>query len=85
MKAGHKHGTSIVLAVAFLSSMIIGGCAVHASYRTYDPGYGDYHVWNSGEEGFYTRWEVDTHRDHRDFRKRNAEEQKEYWDWRHKH
>ena len=34
---------------------------------------------------YYQNWEGETHREHRDFRRRNSEEQKEYWDWRHKH
>jgi hypothetical protein len=74
----------VLVAVALFAPGAFNGCAVHGSYRAYDPAYEDYHVWNSGEEGYYTRWEVETHRDHRDFRKRNADEQKEYWTWRHK-
>jgi len=77
-------GSSILLSAALLSPVLFTGCSVHASYRTYDPAYGDYHVWDNAEVGYYSRWEVETHRDHRDFRKRNADEQKEYWAWRHK-
>jgi hypothetical protein len=32
---------------------------------------------------YYQQWETDTHRDHRDFRRRKDDEQKEYWTWRH--
>jgi len=35
------------------------------------------------ETGYYQRWETDTHRHHEDFRRRNKEEQQEYWNWRH--
>jgi hypothetical protein len=42
-------------------------------------------VWNAHEGVYYQRWEVETHRDHRDFKKRDAGEQKEYWTWRHNH
>jgi hypothetical protein len=59
------------------------GCAVHA--RVYDPYYHDYHPWNHDEIVYYQNWERETHREHRDFRRRNSDEQKEYWDWRHKH
>jgi hypothetical protein len=85
-KMTHKKrlGSSILLSAALLSPVLFTGCSVHASYRTYDPAYGDYHVWDNAEVGYYSRWEVETHRDHRDFRKRNADEQKEYWAWRHK-
>jgi hypothetical protein len=83
MARGHKCGASILLASVLFAPVILGGCSAHASYRTYDAGYGDYHVWDAGENGYYTRWEVETHRDHRDFRRRKADEQKEYWSWRH--
>lgn len=76
---------SILLAAFFLSPVLLTGCAARVStgYRVYDPGYGDYHVWNDQEAGFYARWENDTHRSHEDFRKRPPAEQKEYFTWRH--
>lgn len=85
MSRGHRYVSSILLAVALFSPVVFSGCAVHASYRVYDPGHEDYHVWDSNEVGYYQRWEVETHRDHRDFHKRNSDEQKEYWNWRHNH
>ncbi len=57
------------------------GCTVHAGY--YDPYYHDYHPVD-GEVVYYNQWERDTHRDHVDLKRRNAADQKEYWDWRHK-
>jgi hypothetical protein len=33
----------------------------------------------------YNKWEVETHRAHKDIKERPAEEQKEYNDWRQKH
>jgi hypothetical protein len=68
---------AVSVALAF---PVLTGCAVHA--RVYDPYYHDYHVW-ANEEVPYRQWEHDTHRDHEDFKKRNAGEQKQYWDWRH--
>jgi hypothetical protein len=56
------------------------GCAVHA--RVYDPYHRDYHGW-AGETVYYNQWEHDTHRQHEDFNKRNRDDQKAYWDWRH--
>lgn len=79
----HRNVSMGLLAMAIFSQVMFTGCAVHASYRTYDPAYQDYHAWNRSEEGYYTRWEVETHRDHQDFRKRNPDEQKEYYAWRH--
>jgi hypothetical protein len=80
-----RYASSIFLAVALFSPIVFGGCAVRASYRVYDPSYEDYHVWGGNEIVYYQRWEVETHRDHRDFRKRHSDEQKEYWSWRHNH
>jgi hypothetical protein len=71
------------LTVALSAPILIGGCSGGGYYRSYDPYYNDYHVWNNGEVVYYNRWEHDTHRDHVDFRKRKADDQKEYWNWRH--
>jgi hypothetical protein len=37
------------------------------------------------ETVIYSKWEVETHRAHKDLNQRAAEEQKEYHDWRQKH
>lgn len=75
---------AILLAVnaAFAATLLTTGCTVHAGY--YDPYYHDRHVW-SGEVVYYDQWEHETHRDHREFNRRNDEERKEYWEWRHHH
>jgi len=67
--------------------VFLGGCAVHAGvgYRAYDPYYRDYHVWSGPEVDYYNQWVVETHRDHRDFRKLPRRDQNEYWKWRHEH
>jgi hypothetical protein len=80
-----RHLISVVMAAAFVSPMIITGCAARVStgYRIHDGYYNDEHVWDGNEITFYTRWEGETHRDHRDFRRRRADEQKEYFTWRH--
>lgn len=84
MSHGHRYVSSVLLTGALLSAVAVNGCAVRASYRVYDPAYSDYHEWNDGEVVYYQRWETETHRDHREFKKRHADEQKEYWNWRHK-
>jgi hypothetical protein len=33
---------------------------------------------------YYSQWETETHREHKDFKGRNKDEQKEYWNWRHR-
>lgn len=82
-----KTGTvsSLLLALAIAVPLATTGCAEHHYYRAYDPAHNDYHNWDNAEAGFYVQWETETHRDHRDFRKRNNEEQQEYWKWRHDH
>jgi len=76
---------SLAMITALASMVAIAGCAarVETGYRVYDPGYHDYHVWDSNEVVYYQRWETDTHRQHKDFRKRNRDEQQQYWNWRH--
>ncbi|HUB50606.1 MAG TPA: hypothetical protein VL986_00470 [Terracidiphilus sp.] len=74
--------SGLVLAVALTAPFLTSGCAVHA--RVYDPYYHDYHDWN-GETVYYNQWETETHRNHVEFKNRPANEQKEYWDWRHSH
>jgi hypothetical protein len=58
------------------------GCTVHAGL--YDPYYHDYHPVD-GEVVYYGQWEQETHRDHKELKDRDKKDQKEYWDWRHKH
>lgn len=75
-----------IIGVLALPALVVGcGARVSSGYRVYDPDYRDYHAWDGTEVGFYGQWESDTHRDHRDFRKRSESEQKEYWKWRHDH
>jgi hypothetical protein len=84
MSRGYRYLSTVLLAAALVSPVMISGCANHP-YTVYDPYYRDNHVWDNNEVVYYQRWETETHRDHRDFKKRNADEQKQYWDWRHKH
>ena len=74
-----QHFISFVMITALVAPALVAGCAT----RVYDPYYHDYHTWNDGEVVYYHRWENETHRHDEDFRKRNKDEQKEYWDWRH--
>jgi hypothetical protein len=85
MRFTFRHLTSIALGAAFTSAILLAGCSARVStgYRVHDGYYNDDHVWDNNEVTFYGRWENDTHRQHVDFRHRNAGEQKEYWTWRH--
>lgn len=80
MRSLFRNFAALIFAAVLAFPMFTTGCAVHA--RVYDPYHNDYHVW-AGEGVYYNQWEHDTHREHREFNKRNKDEQKEYWDWRH--
>ncbi len=75
--------TTFALSLALVAALVVGGCSARVGYRSYDPYYNDYHTWDHSEVTYYRQWETNTHRDHKDFDKRNKDEQKEYWDYRH--
>ncbi len=84
MPSGYRYLSSLLLAAAFLAPAVTTGCATR-TYRTYDPYYNDYHRWDNHETVYYHQWIVENHRNDRDFRRLNRDEQKEYWTWRHNH
>jgi len=79
---GSRYFSSLLLAAAFFLPAVTTGCATH---NYHDPYYNDYHRWNHGERVYYNQWVIETHHDHRDFRRLNRDEQKQYWEWRHNH
>jgi opacity protein-like surface antigen len=85
MRFFKQHLISLAMITALAAPVVMAGCAarVETGYRVYDPGYHEYHVWDSNEGVYYQHWETDTHRHHKDFRKRSKNEQQQYWDWRH--
>lgn len=82
MRVRHQLISPLMIAALLAAPVTMSACAGH---RVYDPYYGDYHRWNSAENGFYTRWEGETHRAHVDFGRRPVGEQHAYFDWRHSH
>jgi hypothetical protein len=76
-----KKLSSGLLGAAIAASVYTTGCAVHAGI--YDPYHHDHHPVD-GETVVYGQWETETHRDHKELKDRDKNEQKEYWDWRHK-
>jgi hypothetical protein len=84
MHCASRYLGSLLIAVAFLAPAVTTGCGGH-SYRVYDPYHNDYHRWDNHETVYYNQWATDNHRDNRDFRKLNKDDQKQYWDWRHSH
>jgi hypothetical protein len=45
----------VFLLAGCIAGGISVGCAARVSYRTYDPGYNDYHVWDDHERGYYNQ------------------------------
>ncbi len=82
MNLASRWFSSLLLGAALISPLIATGCA-HRGY--YDPYYHDYHRWDDHETVYYNQWATETHHEHKDFRKLNKDEQKQYWDWRHNH
>jgi len=85
MRHPYRILSSLLLAAVLASPLAITGCAARAGYQVYDPYYNDYHRSDDHEIVYYNQWETETHRDHRDFNKRDKDEQKQYWAWRHDH
>jgi hypothetical protein len=78
-----RHFRTALMAGALFLPALVAGCSAHAGY--YDPYYHDHYTWDSHERVYYNQWEGETHRQHVDFKKRNNDEQKEYYTWRHDH
>jgi hypothetical protein len=80
MRIRHRLVTPLMLATLAAAPLAVSGCAGH---RTYDPYYGDYHRWNSSEDGFYRQWEGERGLSHLDFGMRSPGDQQAYFGWRH--
>jgi hypothetical protein len=69
-----NHGMiALMLSTTALASPLTG-CADDG--LLYDPYGDDYHQWNYHEDRFYRQWELSTHRNHMDFRRRGAGDQR---------
>ncbi len=53
--------------------------------RYYDPGYKEYHQWNTNEDRAYRMYLKEGNRDYVEFPKSTTTQQTEYWKWRHNH
>ena len=84
MNLASRWFSSLLLGAALISPLVGTGCAAHAGYRVYDPYYHDYHRWDDHETVYYNQWTTENHRENKDFRKLNKDDQKQYWDWRHR-
>ncbi|HEY1807947.1 MAG TPA: hypothetical protein VGG42_05250 [Acidobacteriaceae bacterium] len=74
--------TFLLIAAVFCAPLLTTGCAEHR--RVYYDSYTHQQYPYAEENPRYQQWENDTHRHHEDYNKRNKDDQKSYWDWRHK-
>ena len=79
MRLSHRMIGMTLFAAALASPMAMTACASGGLYDSYGQ---EYYGWNAGEDRYYRRWEIETHRDHRAFNRRSSEEQRAYWGWR---
>jgi hypothetical protein len=76
MRIGLRLLSALMIAGAVASPAVVTGCYHHHYYAG---------TWNDNEAPYYARWEAETHRDHKDWGQRSADEQQQYWTWRHDH
>jgi hypothetical protein len=79
----HPYFILLLLSAAMVVPALTLGCSGNHD-RVYDADHGDYHTWNNNETVSYQQWETENHYDHKDFKVRSKDEQKQYFDWRHK-
>jgi hypothetical protein len=99
MKAGYRNLSFIALTAALLAPGAIATRAVaqddkrqedHERHdkkqtRVYDRSHKDYHDWNENEDKSYRQYAGEQHQDFREYQTLNAEQQDQYWNWRHSH
>ena len=82
MRLNHGMLALMLSATALVSPLTMTGC--FSSGMMYDPQGRDFHRWNAGDNRLYLRWEIQTHRNHMDFYRRNQADRSAYWGWRHR-
>jgi len=77
----------LILSSVFVAALASAGCAarVGVGYRSYDPYYHDYHVWNDAEVPHYNAWIAETHHAPVDYVHASKRDRQNYWKWRHDH
>ena len=78
---------SRILNTAMLGAALLVPVSLPAQeHRTYhDERNKDEHHWDSHEDRAYRMWVKENHRKYRAFNRLRAEEQQNYWEWRHHH
>lgn len=85
VKRMRNYMASLILGSCLVATVALGGCA--ARVGVYDPEYRDYHHWDRDEDRAYHQYWRERHEreEYRDYGRLNAEQQREYWNWRHSH
>jgi len=63
-------------------SFVATGCRTET---VYDHEHKDAHKWDGREDAAYHQYLNEQHKDNRDYKNLNDQEQKDYWNWRHQH
>ena len=82
-----------LMAILLLGGALVAPVAIKAAdnrtatddHRFYDRDARDYHEWNHAEDRAYRQYLKERHRSYREFKHLNAQEQRDYWTWRHHH
>jgi len=80
-----------LIATLLLSGAFIAPVAMKAGdnrpvvddHRYYDREARDYHQWTEAEDRAYRQYLTERHRSYREFKRLNAQEKRDYWNWRH--
>ena len=83
MRRTFRRLDSLLLAALLVAPALSTGCA--ARVRVYDPYHRDYHDWDDREDRAYRRYQSERHEEYHELSRRRAEEQRDYWKWRHEH
>jgi hypothetical protein len=83
MRQSRSYRLSIILAAALTSAAIGSGCVARVGF--YDRDHRDYHRWDDREDHRYRMFLSERHQDYRGFPSLNADDQRDYWRWRHSH
>ena len=80
-----KQFVAALLLTGTLLTPIVGLAEEHRRY--YDRDRRDWHEWNANENRAYRHWLMEERRERqfREYRRLRAQQQRDYWRWRHEH
>jgi hypothetical protein len=90
MQRLHRYLGSLLLGVALIAPVGIQAEDKDKDHNCpnngyYDRDHKDCHSWDDHEGRAYQTWEQAQHKTHREYSKLKADEQSQYWKWRHEH